>query len=156
MYDRNHVKREIQVGINNMTSSKISPFDFIKTINGKTGTDIIEENEKEYTPFIVNRNFSFAIDTIFFANEMNKYNGILTNMQQFDFYYHALSKKTRYNKWVKAGKTDQEAIDLIKEYFGYSTRDAKELLSFLPDNDERKSYLNTLKKEVYYGGRKQQ
>ena len=134
-------------------TKKLGPFDFINSINNKDGGEIIEENEKQYNSFIVNRFFSFFNDTIFFANEINRFASVLTNQQQFDFYYHALSKKRRYTKWVRENKSDKEEIDLIIEATNCSKRDAKELLSFI-DETIKKTLLDKLKTEVYKGGKK--
>jgi hypothetical protein len=103
--------------------SKVNPFDFIKSINNKQGYDeltlVIEDG---YGSFMTNRYLSFFSDTIFFANEINKYSSVINNRQQFDFYYHLLpSKKNRYSKWIKKddlensikGKADKALFEAL-------------------------------------------
>jgi len=60
--------------------SKISPFDYVKSINEtkknlmRTG-DSFEDAlyERDYNPWVVNQAFSFHLDTILYANQMNMY-----------------------------------------------------------------------------------
>ena len=106
---------------------KPSPFGFIQNIANKKYPDTLFG----YNPFITNLAFSQRKDTVFFANEMNKYHG-LGDQEQFDFYYHSLPKKNLFAKWAKAEKAD--ALPAIKEYFKVGDRVANE-------------YLKTLKKE---------
>ena len=116
---------------------KISPFDFANSIN-YTKEDLIvdERTEKEYNPFIVNRAMGFGKDTIIAGNEMNA-RPHLDNKLQYDFL-------KRYNKWLK---TEEENIEAIQEFFGYSFIKAKEALSILSDTqiDLIKLHLNTSK-----------
>ena len=107
--------------------SKPSPFGFIDNIAKKNYPTSMEG----YAPYITNLAFSQRKDTIFFANEMNKYHA-LGEKAQFDFYFHALPKRNLFAKWAKAEKA--EALPAIKEYFKVGNRVATE-------------YLKTLKKE---------
>ena len=51
---------------------KISPFDFVNSINySKEDLIVDERTEKEYNPFIVNRAMGFGPDTVIAGNEMN-------------------------------------------------------------------------------------
>ena len=54
-------------------TQRLSPFDFIKSINEKTENlmAVSPDVEKDYIPFVVNRGLSFSADTILYANEMN-------------------------------------------------------------------------------------
>ena len=96
---------------------KISPFDFANSIN-HTKEDLIvdERTEKEYNPFIVNRAMGFGKDTIIAGNEMNA-RPHLDNKLQYDFLRSVVRKAKRYNKWLKA---EEENIEAIQEFFGYS------------------------------------
>jgi hypothetical protein len=77
-------------------------FDFVKAINEKTS---IEYNDTDYVPYVVNRAMSNNIQTLFFANELNKFNQLAKKMQ-FDFLYHGVPKGKRFDKWHK-----QDAIE---------------------------------------------
>lgn len=94
-----------------MPDKKLTPFSFIGAINNKKDYDLILESEKEYSPFMTNRALSFHPDCIFFANEINRYSGELTNKMQFDFYYHGLRKM---NRWSKEKWKDENLQKLMK------------------------------------------
>ena len=108
---------------------KISPFDFANSIYNKDNLMIDERTEKEYNPFIVNRAMGFGKDTCIAANEMNA-RPHLDNKLQYDFLMNTIRKGKRYNKWLK---NDEENIEAIQKFFGYSLIKAKETLSLLND-----------------------
>ena len=123
---------------------KISPFDFANSINYTKEELIVDERtEKEYNPFIVNRAMGFGKDTIIAGNEMNA-RPHLDNKLQYDFLKSVVRKSKRYNKWLKA---EEENIETIQTFFGYSFIKAKEALSLLTqtDIDLIKLHLNTSK-----------
>ena len=126
--------------------AKMSPFDFLNAVN-LTKKDLIVDDmsEKEYPAFMVNRGLSYFADTVLYANEMNK-NHHIDNRLQFDFFINIIRKKRRFSKWFKA--TDDENLNIIKEYYGYSNEKAKSVLSLL-DNKE----IEILKSRIYKGGR---
>ena len=125
----------------------MNPFDYLKAIN-ETKKDIMVDDiaEKEYNPFIINRGLSFFKDTILYANEMNRYHH-LDNRVQFDFFINIIRKKKRWSKWIKASDVDN--LELIKEYYGYSTDKALQALRIL--NNEQ---LEEIKRLVNKGGRR--
>lgn len=123
---------------------KLSPFDIASIINEKKG--LLDESEMgDYSPYMLNRIMSNTQDTVFFANEMNMAWQLSKDMQ-FAFYYHGLPKKRRFGKWNK-NSDDSDAIDLIKEYYGYSTNKAKDVLSILRPN------LDSIRAELTKGGK---
>jgi Holliday junction resolvasome RuvABC DNA-binding subunit len=123
--------------------AKLSPFDLANIINEKKV--VVDVDEVGYEPYIINRVFSNTRDSVLFANEMNRY-WSLSKQQQFDFYYHGLSKKKRFGKWHK-NQDDVEALEIIQEYFGYSRHKAKEVLETL------RPHLDDISKEMDKGGR---
>jgi hypothetical protein len=149
MHGRNHVKGRVFV----MSESKTNPFDFIKSINSKKDHFIIESNEDEYKPFLVNRSFSYFPDLIFFANEMNRFSGIVDNRLQFDFYYHLLPKKNRFAKWMKDGSdNDEELIEAIINKHKCSRKEAIGI--FLPIYSLMdKSVIEEIKESMNKGGK---
>jgi|TARA_R110002020_G_scaffold221133_1_gene429156 hypothetical protein len=91
-----------------------------------------ESVEKEYTPFVVNRCLSYFIDTVLYANEMNRYSGIDKKMQ-FDYLLRSIRKNKRYSKWLK--RESVENLELVKEFYGYSDSKAREILDILSGDD---------------------
>jgi hypothetical protein len=83
---------------------------------------------------------------VLLANEMNRYHH-LDNKLQFDFLINTVRKKKRFSKWLKADEA--EAIEVVKEYYGYSNEKARQALTLLSEHQ-----LNELKKRTYKGGRK--
>ena len=116
-------------------NKKISPFDFANSINFTKENLIVDEaTEKEYNPFIVNRAMGFAADTVIPANEMNARPHI-DNKMQYDFLCAVVRKSKRYSKWIKS---EEENLDAVQEYFGYSFNKAKEALRILSAEDIEK------------------
>ena len=123
---------------------KISPFDFANSINHTKEVLIVDERtEKEYNPFIVNRAMGFGKDTVIAGNEMNA-RPHLDNKLQYDFLRSVVRKAKRYNKWLKS---EEENIEAIQKFFGYSFMKAKEALNLLSETeiDLIKLHLNTSK-----------
>jgi len=130
-----------------MTKSKLSPFDFLKSIND-TKVNLIdqdEDNVKYYNGFVVNRSLSYFPDTVFLSNEMNKFHH-LDDKLQYDFLINIIRKKKRFSKW---DKPDERAdLDCVKIYFGYSESKAKQVIGLLTE-----SQIKTIKHKVSTGGR---
>lgn len=128
----------------------MSPFDFVNAIN-LTKKDLIAEdplNEREYnkSKFIVNRSLGYFYDTVLPANAMNMHPDI-PGKWQFQFFLNTISKKKRFSKWVKKD-AETESLELVKEYYGYSSEKAKEALTVLSDND-----LMMIKEKLFKGGK---
>lgn len=100
--------------------------------------------EKSYTPFMVNKNFSYYQDTILYANEMNRY-PLLSNKLQFDYLLNSIRPRKRFSPWSK--KSIHSDLEHVKEYYGYSNKRAEEALSIL--NDEQ---IKNIKNKLNKGG----
>jgi len=130
------------------SEKKVTPFDFLNSIND-TKIDLMRldpENEKRYNSFMINRGLSYFSDTIFMANEMNRYHHI-ENKLQYSFYINIIRKRKRFSKWTKAEHINN--IEAVKEYFGYSTNKAKQALPLLTMDQ-----LIVIQNKVKKGGRK--
>ena len=125
----------------------MSPFEFIGAIND-TKKNLFDDPQamKDYSSFMVNRGLSYFPDTILFANEMNQYASIPPDWQFF-FLINSIPKKKRFSKWVKKdGET--KALQMVKEYYGYSNERAEEALSVLSDVQ-----LKIIEEKLYKGGK---
>lgn len=130
-------KKEIKV--EPYKAPSISPFDFINAIHYTKDQLIVDDwSEKQYNPFIVNKGLSYGADTVIPANEMNS-RPHLDKKLQFSFLINNIKPRKRFNKWIKAEKI--EAIEVIKEYYGYSTEKARQVLPLL--DDSKIDYLRT-------------
>lgn len=120
--------------------------DYLYSIN-QSKKNILKEDpsqEKNYPPFLINKCFSFHIDSVLYANEMNK-NYHIDKKLQYDFYINSLKPRKRYSPWIK--KQSIENIELVQEYYGYSYNKAIESLNILSNND-----LKEIKKLLNKGG----
>lgn len=129
----------------------MNPFDFVNDINfGKkdimTDSDNPELAEKTYNPFLTNRALSYFPDTIQFANMMNK-NSHIDNMLQYSFLLNIIRKRKRFSKWFK--KNDDDVLQMVIDYYGYSVNKAKEALKIL--NDEQ---IEFIREKLIKGGMK--
>lgn len=123
----------------------ISPFEFVNAINHSKEDLIVDDwSEKQYVPYIVNRGLSYSADTAIPANEMNS-RPHLDKKLQFQFLINSIRPRKRYNKWLKAEKI--ESIEVIKDYYGYSTEKAQQVL---PLHDQ--SMIEYLKQKLEKGG----
>ena len=127
----------------------MNPFDYVNAINYTkkdlmTGTDNDELAEKGYQPFLVNRALSYFPDTLMHAHAMSGFQ-TLDNKLQYSYLLNIVRPSKRFAKWVK--KQDNNDIEAVKEYYGYSNEKAKEALSLLSDTQ-----INHIKEDLKKGG----
>lgn len=122
--------------------------DWLNSINFNKENLIKEDPDivKQYPPFIVNKCLAGHIDTVLFANEMNKYHHLDKDMQ-YSFLLNSLRKKKRFSPWIRKEKIDD--LDAIKQYYGYSNEKSKEALRILS-----KEQINFIKSKIEKGGKK--
>lgn len=115
------------------TTKKIGVFDFVASINQHK--NIFEEHDKteilkEYSPWLVNKAFSYFSDTIFYANELNKYPQ-LDAEYQYSFLLNTIRARKRFSKWYKKGNDDK--ISMISTVFNCSPKKAESIISLLSE-----------------------
>ena len=111
-------------------------FDFMESLS-YTKKDLIRNSddpaaaEKVYAPWVINLGFSQHVDTILYANDVNKM-GNLPARKQHDYYLHSLKPKKRWGKWAKS--KDDEAVDAVQDHYRINRRLAREVVKTLkPD-----------------------
>ena len=119
----------------------MNPFDYVKSINNKKPVDSMSG----YNPFLTNASFSYAMDTVMLANEMNQYHALPPECQ-YDFLNGSVKKGNRWNKWYKEEKNPH--VEMVMEYYGYSKEKALEALQVLTQEN-----LRDIKKLMDKGGR---
>ena len=104
--------------------------DWLNSINFNKNNLIEEDPEaiSSYPPYIVNRCLSGHLDTVLFANEMNKYSNLDKDMQ-YSFFLYTLRKRKRFSPWLKKEQIDD--LDLVKKHYGYSNEKAKVAVTLL-------------------------
>ena len=122
--------------------------DWLNSINFNK-QNLIEEDPstiKDYAPYIINRCLSGNIDSILFANEMNKYSFLDKDMQ-YSFYLNTLRKRKRFSPWLRKDKVTD--LEIIKQYYGYSNEKASNALKILTPEQ-----INYIKQRLDTGGMK--
>jgi len=123
--------------------------DYLNSINLSKKNLMEDEDpawEKNYPPYIINKCMSHHMDTVMFANEMNQYPG-LDKKLQYDFFINTVRPRKRFSPWGKKEKVKD--IELVKEFYGYSTEKALQALRILTDNQ-----LEIIKDKLNKGGKK--
>ncbi|AET72808.1 clamp loader subunit [Synechococcus phage S-CAM8] len=124
--------------------------DYLNTIN-QSKNNLMEDDdpawEKNYPPFIINKCMSQHMDTILYANEMNQYPN-LDKKLQYDFFINTVRSRKRFSPWGKKEKVKD--IELVKQFYGYSTEKAMQALRILTENQ-----LMVIKDKLNKGGKKQ-
>lgn len=125
-------------------------FKFVETAS-KTKVDLVknsdlpEETEKQYNPFITNKAFSFHSDTILHANEMNVRHWLFKDAQ-YRYYLGVLKPRDRRSKWFKAEKDND--LDAIQQYYQCNRTVAKQYMNVLSIED-----LKMINSKVSTGGK---
>ena len=110
--------------------------DYLNSIN-QTKEYLMDEDpgwEKNYPSFVINKCMSQHMDTVMIANEMNQYPG-LDKKLQYDFFINIVRPRKRFSPWGKKQKVKD--LELVKEFYGYSTEKAMQAIRILsPDQLE--------------------
>ncbi len=107
-------------------------WDWLNSINYTKENLLNEEDIKQYVPYVVNRSLSYHLDSVLFANEMNRFSHLNPRFQYL-FYLYSLKKRDRRSRWIK--KEDSENLQAVKIYYDYSDRKAYEALSILSKDE---------------------
>lgn len=80
--------------------------------------------------WVVNRMVSLFPDCVMDVNEINVLQGI-DDLMQYDFLRFRLEKRTKtFTPWIKPDKPPED-VELVQEYYNYSTAKAIEALELL-------------------------
>lgn len=91
--------------------------DWIKNIEGEHNVLLTEENERSFSPFIVNRVLARNQDTLIYAYQLNMMH-YLDKKMQYLFLHKSIPKKPRYGKWgsMKGEKPDEVEAFIMRKY----------------------------------------
>jgi len=92
-----------------------------------------ERDYKDYKPYMVNRALSFHMDCVLYANEMNLYPGLDSDMQYQYFLNTIRPMKRKFQPWQR--QEVLKDLECVKQYFGYSDEKAKDALRILTDDN---------------------
>ena len=124
-------------------------FDFVNAIN-ISKKDLIRDSdspelmEKQYVPFMVNKSLSYFVDTIMYANEINRENHLDFKLQN-DYYLNSIRSAKRFSKWAKP--VENADLESIQEYYKVTYNRALEISKVLT-----KQQLDLIKIRIIKGG----
>ena len=124
--------------------------DYLNSINISKENLMEDEDpawEAKYPPYIINKCMSHHMDTVMYANEMNQYPN-LDKKLQYDFFINIVRPRKRFSPWGKREKVQD--LEIVKQFYGYSTEKAIQALRILTDNQ-----LMVIKDKLNKGGKKQ-
>jgi len=122
-------------------------------VHKKNWNDFTEDEQKKFSPFIINRWLSMDTDFIEIVNYFQKYSiGQLNPKEVYKWYCDVLPKGKRYNKYIKGKKSkkyDEWLTKLLCNHFECSKLQVTEYLELI-DKEELKTIL-----EMYGTDKKQ-
>ena len=121
-------------------------FDWINQIlvTKKHWNEFTEDEQKKFSPFIINRWLSMDKEFIEIVNVFQKYAiGTLEPGEVYKWYCDVLPKGKRFNKYIKGKKSkkyDKELTNILLNHFECSKLQVQEYLELI-DKEELKSIL---------------
>ena len=116
-------------------------FDWINQIlvYKKHWNDFTEDEQKKFSPFIINRWLSMDKDFLEIVNYFQKYSiGTLEPREVYKWYCDMLPRGKRFSKYIK-GKKDKkyntELIDIMVMHFECSKSQVKDYLDLIAKNE---------------------
>ena len=113
-------------------------------VHKKHWNEFSEDEQKKFSPFIINRWLSMDKEFIEIVNYFQKYAiGTLEPREVYKWYCNILPKGKRFNKYIKGKrdkKYDKELLDILVKYFECSKLHIKEYLELI-DKEELKTIL---------------
>ena len=108
-------------------------------VHKKHWNDFTEDEQKKFSPFIINRWLSMDKDFIEIVNYFQKYSiGTLEPREVYKWYSDFLPKGKRFNKYIK-GKKDKkyntELIDIMVMHFECSKSQVKDYLDLIAKDE---------------------
>ena len=119
-------------------------------VHKKNWNDFTEDEQKKFSPFIINRWLSMDTDFIEIVNYFQKYSiGQLKPREVYKWYCNILPRGKRFNKYIKGKKEkkyDKELIDIITSHFECSKLQTQEHLGLI-NKEELKEILEKYGKD---------
>ena len=108
-------------------------------VSKKHWNDFTEDEQKKFSPFIINRWLSMDKDFLEIVNFFQKYSiGTLEPREVYKWYCDMLPRGKRFNKYIK-GKKDKkyntELIDIMVRHFECSKSQVKDYLDLIAKSE---------------------
>ena len=121
-------------------------FDWINQmlVTKKHWDEFTEDEQKKFSPFIINRWLSMDKDFIEFVNVFQQYAiGTLEPREVYKWYCDVLPRGKRFNKYIKGKKDkkyDKEMINVISNHFEVSKQESKDYIDLLDKQEIKEIY----------------
>lgn len=103
-------------------ANKLTPFDYIRSINSKN----YMEDISAFSPWLTNKIYSVHKNWVFLANSIQLLGSNKLPLRAiYDFYFYTIPKNERFLKYPKNVK-DPKVIKYIQAWFGCNEQVAKE------------------------------
>lgn len=117
-------------------SSNTTPFSFVSDISFDKKNIFSASTESQYNSFLINRAFSYHIDSLFEANDMNMRPNLWKEAQN-SYLLNILVRRKRFAKWAKRVKREEDLL-LLCEVLEINMKRANEVFDLLTDDDIEK------------------
>jgi len=108
-------------------------------VHKKHWNEFTEDEQKKFSPFIINRWLSMDKDFIEIVNYFQKYAiGTLKPREVYKWYCDILPKGKRFNRYIKGKKTKKynpDLVNILVKYFEVSKLHIEQYLEFLSKED---------------------
>ena len=108
-------------------------------VHKKHWNEFSEDEQKKFSPFIINRWLSMDKDFIEIVNMFQKYAiGTLKPREVYKWYCDVLPRGKRFNRYIKGKKSKKynpDLINILVKYFEVSKLHIEEYLEFLSKNE---------------------
>ena len=115
-------------------------------VHKKHWDSFTEDEQKKFSPFIINRWLSMDIEFIEIVNYFQEYSvGTLNPREVYKWYCDVLPKGKRFNKYIKGKKHkkyDKKLVEILSNHFQCSKRIILDYLTLI-DKDELTTILMT-------------
>ena len=121
-------------------------FDWINQILVKKThwNEFTEDEQKKFSPFIINRWLSMDKDFLEIVNYFQKYSiGTLEPREVYKWYCDMLPRGKRFNKYIKGKKSkkyDKELINIVSNHFEVAKRESKTYIDLLSKEEIKEIY----------------
>ena len=104
-------------------------------VHKKHWNDFTEDEQKKFSPFIINRWLSMDKDFIEIVNVFQKYSiGTLESREVYKWYCDILPKGKRFNKYIKSKRSkkyNSDLVDMLIVHFECSKLQVKDYLDLI-------------------------
>jgi len=108
-------------------------------VHKKHWNEFTEDEQKKFSPFIINRWLSMDKDFLEIVNFFQKYSiGTLESREVYKWYCQMLPKGKRFNKYIKSKKEKKyntELIDIMIKHFECSKSQVKDYLDLIAKDE---------------------